>query len=533
MIKWILIDLDETIMDYENVHNNALYSVYKTFFKDKLDINDIYEKIKSEIHVRLHCTATSHSRFLYFKELCEYYKLNDYEFILKVHNHYWSEYHNHLKLKDGILELFDFCVIHSIKICLISDFMTEHQLHKLHKFNLLKYFDCIVTSEEVGVEKPHPYIYNYVFNKLGITKFEAIMIGDNFKRDIESAINYGIFACHYTDKHMSKKDNNKKDNSIKWFTNHIEYTDHNDIVCLLKTLNDVILKYVYMNSMYGIDNKLIQAGGGNISIKFNIFDTRLILVKVSGYNLCNINMFTGYCIFQQDILEKELFQLVKNKTYSDDLLDSVYKKSRTWIKNGNPSIEASFHSLCKCDYVIHLHTFDSKGIDGITKASIVPYIKPGILISKYMYDNNMLSEKLVYLENHGIIIQESDISIFNMPYINNEIHSSLIHLIPRKLVITNVVDKNIDLTNYPPTPDIAVYCGLLNVNPIVGITDKTKICIYDNIIYYICNNVQEYKNIKEVFEEYLCIPKDIKRLSNSDINEIVNWEREKYRNINI
>jgi putative hydrolase of the HAD superfamily len=44
--------------------------------------------------------------------------------------------------------------------------------------------DWIVSSEEAGVEKPHPYIFHLALRKMGLDQKEVLMIGDSQQKDI-------------------------------------------------------------------------------------------------------------------------------------------------------------------------------------------------------------------------------------------------------------------------------------------------------------------------------------------------------------
>ena len=60
------------------------------------------------------------------------------------------------------------------------------------------YINYIVTSEEAGVEKPHPYIFINALTKINAKAEEAIMIGDDLKKDVKGAKNMHIACIHFT-----------------------------------------------------------------------------------------------------------------------------------------------------------------------------------------------------------------------------------------------------------------------------------------------------------------------------------------------
>jgi len=62
----------------------------------------------------------------------------------------------------------------------------------LEKLDLLRYIDTIVTSVDLGVEKPDPIIFRTAIQNLNLSPKEVIMVGDNIDQDIAGAIELGI-----------------------------------------------------------------------------------------------------------------------------------------------------------------------------------------------------------------------------------------------------------------------------------------------------------------------------------------------------
>ena len=71
------------------------------------------------------------------------------------------------------------------------------QYKKLENSGLSKYFDKIITSEDAGVKKPNPIIFNFALDLAQATAKESIMIGDNWEADVMGAINNGIDAIYF------------------------------------------------------------------------------------------------------------------------------------------------------------------------------------------------------------------------------------------------------------------------------------------------------------------------------------------------
>ena len=60
------------------------------------------------------------------------------------------------------------------------------------KLGLEPYLDFVVTSEEVGVDKPDPLIFLTALERAGVNASEAVHVGDQYKSDVIGARGVGI-----------------------------------------------------------------------------------------------------------------------------------------------------------------------------------------------------------------------------------------------------------------------------------------------------------------------------------------------------
>ena len=60
------------------------------------------------------------------------------------------------------------------------------------KLDLVDRVDFLVSSEEAGMDKPGAPIFWLALQKCGCTADEAIMVGDNFRHDVQGALDRGI-----------------------------------------------------------------------------------------------------------------------------------------------------------------------------------------------------------------------------------------------------------------------------------------------------------------------------------------------------
>lgn len=189
----ILLDIDNTLYNYEYCHNLA---ISKVFEYAKLEMKasgfqDAYTKARKHIHLELAETAASHNRLLYFQRACEYLKLSPLVWAFKLYNLYWDTFLDSIILYDGVIEFLTLAR-EKYTVLFLTDLTAHIQYRKIEKLGLDKYVTHILTSEEAGHEKPHPYMFLSALNKLGLQASEVCMIGDNYKRDIIGASSLGI-----------------------------------------------------------------------------------------------------------------------------------------------------------------------------------------------------------------------------------------------------------------------------------------------------------------------------------------------------
>lgn len=89
------------------------------------------------------------------------------------------------------------------KLYILSNGFTELQARKMRSAGIDHYFDGVVLSEDIGVNKPNPAIFEHALRVADVSAAEALMIGDNFEVDIEGAQRVGIDQVYYDVAHQS------------------------------------------------------------------------------------------------------------------------------------------------------------------------------------------------------------------------------------------------------------------------------------------------------------------------------------------
>lgn len=193
MYKGLLLDIDNTLYPYKNSHDvglNAVFSLIESQFGiERASTKNAFSEARKEVHITLSETAASHNRMLYFQKMLERLNLASTSFTLEIYEVYWGHFLNEITAFDGVYEMLE---KYKNRICLVTDLTAHIQHRKIKKLMLDKYVDLVVTSEEVGHEKPHPSMFNLSLEKLKCSKDEVCMIGDSFKKDILGASRLGI-----------------------------------------------------------------------------------------------------------------------------------------------------------------------------------------------------------------------------------------------------------------------------------------------------------------------------------------------------
>lgn len=196
--KAILLDLDNTIYEYEPNHQLALGKVIEYFsenfgFSTK-QTQDFFDKSRKSISSLIPNTASSHNRLLYFQTMCEMAKIQSSLHAMTLYNLYWDNFLNNMSLSRYVEDFLIFCQGKKIKIALVTDLTAHIQYRKIAKLGIDKYIDFVITSEETGIDKPDKSMFLRALEKLDLMASDVCMIGDNYEKDIMGAKSLGIDA---------------------------------------------------------------------------------------------------------------------------------------------------------------------------------------------------------------------------------------------------------------------------------------------------------------------------------------------------
>jgi putative hydrolase of the HAD superfamily len=211
----VLFDLDNTLFPYEPAHLKALNTVKikvsKNFNLKVQTFDEAFNNAKELTKAQLGNTAASHSRLLYFQKMLELLGLGSQVlFALDLEQTYWRTFLANANLFPDAKNFLDDLRLNNIPTAIVTDLTTQIQFRKMIYFGLDHYFDCIVTSEEAGQEKPHAAPFLMALKKMQPKGSTIWMIGDNPKKDIggaKAAINAVTFQKMHQGVELGTGDN--------------------------------------------------------------------------------------------------------------------------------------------------------------------------------------------------------------------------------------------------------------------------------------------------------------------------------------
>lgn len=194
MHKAILFDLDDTLFDFKLSEKEALKSTLLKFHIDADDkillkysqINDFHWKLLEKGVLTREQVLTKR-----FDVFLEYIGRPDID-----SNQVWKIYEDILgssfHLIDGAEKILS-NLYGKYDLYIVSNGTVSVQDRRISASGISKYFKDIFISQKIGFNKPDPRFFEACFNRInGLSKSNAIIIGDSLSSDILGGKNFGI-----------------------------------------------------------------------------------------------------------------------------------------------------------------------------------------------------------------------------------------------------------------------------------------------------------------------------------------------------
>jgi putative hydrolase of the HAD superfamily len=207
MQKHLFFDLDRTLWDFDQNSKEALIQLFKEakLHENSLlfeDFHDHYVNINAELWQAYGRKEISkeHLRNERFRKTLEKWELHDEKLVNHFSDGYVEISPKQTMLFPNTIEMLEELRNYGYEMHIITNGFKEVQYTKLENCKLRGYFDVIVCSEEVGINKPAKEIFQYSMNKANTIAENSTMIGDDYEVDILGAENAGMKTIHFNPK---------------------------------------------------------------------------------------------------------------------------------------------------------------------------------------------------------------------------------------------------------------------------------------------------------------------------------------------
>lgn len=196
-IRAVLFDLDDTLFDHQFCSRAglaALQAGFPSLASEPFDAFELrYRVLLEEVHLKvlsgeLSPAAARSERFQRFLSVAAPASLAD---AARAAELYATAFRASRRPITGVLDLLGHLKAH-VRIGVVTNNVRREQVEKLQHCGLDRLIDVLVTSEDVGVAKPHPAIFRAALEQLACTPDQVVMVGDNWENDVVGATRVGI-----------------------------------------------------------------------------------------------------------------------------------------------------------------------------------------------------------------------------------------------------------------------------------------------------------------------------------------------------
>ncbi|WP_373232085.1 HAD family hydrolase [Cohnella sp.] len=200
--KLILFDLDDTLLYFDDYWEQSTKETFRTYsLTSNLNINDLFNILKvKEINLvqKYHnqeITMEEYRKFQVSETLSEFnLQIDDSEIDL-FHNQYKQISKLFIKPDIQITKMLE-SVSTKYRIGIVTNGTASWQYDKIESLGYDRFFsrESMIISELVGVEKPHPFIYQKALEQFDIKPQDTLFVGDSWKNDVIGPTEMGMKA---------------------------------------------------------------------------------------------------------------------------------------------------------------------------------------------------------------------------------------------------------------------------------------------------------------------------------------------------
>ena len=196
MIKAVIFDIDNTLYSYDAAHKVAFQALADsfcgTFDVSRERFSQLHREADRILRARVGrpCGAV-HNRLIRYQIMLEQIG-RPVSYAPGLADTYWETLLSHMQCAPGARECMSFLKSSGYTVGIGTNMTADYQFAKLERLGLLDYVDFLVSSEEVGAEKPDEKLFACCVDKAGCRAGACMFVGDSLESDALGAMRAGL-----------------------------------------------------------------------------------------------------------------------------------------------------------------------------------------------------------------------------------------------------------------------------------------------------------------------------------------------------
>jgi len=189
MISTVIFDLDNTLLDFIKMKQNAISAAVDAMIEAGLDVDpgEAYHNI-----ITLYETKGWENQEIFNEYLREKTGEVNYKYLAASIVSYRRAREASLLLYPNVQRTLVELVKMGIKLAVVSDAPKREAWLRIYYLNLHHFFDLVLTFDDIGERKPSTKGFRMALEQLGKEPEEVLMVGDWPERDMVGASKLGI-----------------------------------------------------------------------------------------------------------------------------------------------------------------------------------------------------------------------------------------------------------------------------------------------------------------------------------------------------
>ena len=202
--KFILFDLDHTLLDFDTAEDVALTQLLKEEgVEDIQAYKDYYVPMNKLLWKNLELKKITKKELVNtrFAKLFAHFGIEKDGVYLAERYHFYLAQQG--QVFSGTMELLDSLIDRGYELYAATNGITAIQTGRMAQSGLAPYFNQVFISEQLQTQKPDALFYEKIGQQIaGFSKEKTLMIGDSLTADIQGGNNAGIDTIWYNPHHL-------------------------------------------------------------------------------------------------------------------------------------------------------------------------------------------------------------------------------------------------------------------------------------------------------------------------------------------